>query len=210
MAPTPTPFALLGHEDVVSSVAFYPNPYPHGHHGGASLLPLALVSTSLDHTLRIWDMDTGLCAHTLDAGVPLYAQCRPYRGTPAGGKKEGNREACSAAAILGVGHGKYWFLWDVVSASHEETFEAVVKDTDTAAAVQHLEGLITAHGHIPHSSRALGTDHDGIRDEVDDEEEILSLIRNPKSERIGTLVEGKTTDIVDDESSDDEMALLRK
>ncbi|CCW70331.1 unnamed protein product [Phytomonas sp. Hart1] len=209
------PFAFLGHEDVVSSVSFYANPYPDGR-GGAStgaspLLPLALVSTSLDHTMRFWDMDTGLCVHTLDAGVPLYAHCRPFRAA-AGAKKQGeNSEACSSAAILGVGHSKYWFLWDVVSALHEETFKAVIKDTDSAAAVHHLEGLLSEQGYTPYGSEALGTKHIDNIEENDDDEEMLYLMRKPDNAKMGTIGGKKEDNFKDNnESSDDEMALLRK
>lgn len=105
------PCILVGHEDVVTSVAFYANPaFP--------VLPSAIVSTSLDGTVRLWDADAvGVCSRVLQGPFPVRAQCRPAGG--------------AESALLTVAHGKYWSLWDVVAEGEE--LEVIPKETEAAS-----------------------------------------------------------------------------
>merc|ERR1712032_305567 len=42
---------------------------------GLALLDTTLYSGSVDETIKVWDLATGVCQHTLDAGEAVYALC---------------------------------------------------------------------------------------------------------------------------------------
>lgn len=78
------PYRMLGHTDAVTSVSFYLSPHHHSEsnvHAQSSLwgrtIPVGLVTTSLDGTLRLWDGQTGRCVRVLATGAPVYDHCRP-------------------------------------------------------------------------------------------------------------------------------------
>ncbi|KAL7700874.1 hypothetical protein NQL31_003821 [Lotmaria passim] len=124
------PFQLLGHDDAITSLSFYSNPCRASStapHDEPSVLPLGLVTTSLDHTLRVWDADTGLCVRSCDAGVPLYGHCRPAL-------QPLSDRLVASTAVVAVGHGKNWLQYDIglrgevlddAADSSEETGEGV-------------------------------------------------------------------------------------
>lgn len=151
------PYMMLGHEDAVTSLSFYTNPIGDGGLLG-STVPVALLSTSLDHTIRAWDLDTGLCARSLDSGAPVYQHCRPTTVDP----NDASRRR--QTAIFSVGHSKYWAMWDVVS--DEATFELLVKETEELATGSHTMSVTTPE---------LGAE--GVEGDSSEEDEMMLLRR---------------------------------
>ncbi|KPA78284.1 hypothetical protein ABB37_06427 [Leptomonas pyrrhocoris] len=136
------PFQLLGHDDAVTSISFYANPFVSDC-DDASVLPLGVVTTSLDHTMRVWDADTGVCVRTLDAGMPLYGHCRPALPPLS------DRFTVSSA-VVAVGHGKRWLQYDVgLRGQVLESAEALSELSPTHGGddVEVMENDIVASAH---------------------------------------------------------------
>lgn len=208
------PFQLLGHDDAVSSVSFYANPLVGG---AGQLLPLGIVTTSLDHTLRVWDADTGLCVRSLDAGMPLYAQCRPALPPVSA------RHTAAASAVMVVGHGKTWELFDVDAAGDEEEEASAaalhagvaVTENDIVASAQGGAGGMRFTTFTAATAAAAGGAAGGDSEEEEDEEEedeMQALRRKPATAAAAGNGGGHHADDDDDEeeSSEDEMELLRR
>ncbi|KAG5479450.1 hypothetical protein LSCM1_04713 [Leishmania martiniquensis] len=209
------PFQLLGHDDVVTSLSFYSNPLGAGG-GGAmiGMLPIGLVTTSLDHTLRVWDADTGLCVRSLDAGMPLYAQCRPQLPPV-------SPHWTSSTSIMVVGHGKNWLLYDVGTADElaEETIKVtennVVASAHGLAQDMRLTVLASYAGRPPDGQEETSSSGS------DDDDEMMALQKKPLpaqgpvksaaascAPQNGSRSEGN--DEAEEDSSEDEMEALRK
>ncbi|KAG5505763.1 hypothetical protein JKF63_05099 [Porcisia hertigi] len=215
------PFQLLGHDDTVTSLSFYTNPLSAGGPGARSqVLPIGLVTTSLDHTMRVWDADTGLCVRTLDAGIPLYAQCRPQ--LPPVSK-------CFAlsTAIMAVGHSKNWLLYDVGMVDEFADGETGV-DGSTVTVTEN-DIVVSAHGSAkdvrfsvldPSTSRPSNTREETGSDssDDDDDDEMMALRKKPlppkgqaKSTTASTLaIGGPAEEEEEEDSSEDEMEMLKK
>ncbi|GET88371.1 hypothetical protein, conserved [Leishmania tarentolae] len=206
------PFHLLGHEDAVTSLSFYANPLRSGGRGTlGQVLPIGLVTTSLDHTVRIWDADTGLCVRTLDAGMPLYAQCRPPLPPI-------SPRFASSTAIMAVGHSKNWLLYDVDTSDEA----AVAGGSDVTVTENDI--VVSAHSSakdmrysVLSSYASPPTHHEETgSDSSDDDDEMMALRKKPlpaqdqvKSSVCNTLQNGGDDDDNND-SDEDEMEMLRK
>ncbi|TPP54660.1 WD domain, G-beta repeat family protein [Leishmania donovani] len=170
------PFQLLGHDDAVTSLSFYANPLSSGGRGALSqVLPIGLVTTSLDHTVRIWDADTGLCVRTLDAGMPLYAQCRPQLPPV-------SSRFASSTAIMVVGHSKNWLLYDV------DTADEVVVAGGSGITVTENDIVVSAHGSAEdmrfsvltsYASRLTNDNEETDSGSSDDDDEMMALRKKP-------------------------------
>ncbi|AIN98211.1 U4/U6 small nuclear ribonuclear protein, putative [Leishmania panamensis] len=204
------PFQLLGHDDAVTSLSFYINPLSAADSRAlGQVLPIGLVTTSLDHTVRVWDADTGLCVRTLDAGMPLYAQCRPQLPPVS---------PCFASptSIMVVGHGKNWLLYDVGTANEVAEEEAVTGDSNVVVTENNI--VVSAYGSAEdmrlsvlaaYASRPSNATEET---DSDDDDEMMALRKKPlppqgqmKSTASSLLEDGN-----DDDSSEDEMERLRK
>ncbi|CAG9573492.1 putative U4/U6 small nuclear ribonuclear protein [Leishmania major strain Friedlin] len=210
------PFQLLGHDDAVTSLSFYANPLSSGGHGALSqVLPIGLVTTSLDHTVRIWDADTGLCVRTLDAGMPLYAQCRPQLPPV-------SPRFASSTAIMVVGHSKNWLLYDVDMA--DEVADEVVVAGGSGITVTENDIVVSAHGSAKdmrfsvltsYVSRPTNNNEETDSGSSDDDDEMMTLRKKPpppqglvKSAAASALQNGGHDK--EDDSDEDEMEMLRK
>ncbi|KAK7194903.1 U4/U6 small nuclear ribonuclear protein [Novymonas esmeraldas] len=197
------PTQLLGHDDAITSLSFYANPTMGGGRGGpGEVLPIGIVTTSLDHTMRVWDADTGLCVRSLDAGAPLHGHCRPPL-PPA--------SACfaSSTAVMVVGHSKSWLLYDV--------------GTGDDVAVTENSIVASAHGTAGHMrfdvlAQPLGANDGGSHtsssssseEEEEEEDEMMSLRRKapPSAVRRGDVA--VTAEEDSDSDSEDEMEALKR
>ncbi|KAG5506131.1 hypothetical protein GH5_05814 [Leishmania sp. Ghana 2012 LV757] len=214
------PFQLLGHDDAVTSLSFYTSPFNAGGAGALSgVLPIGLVTTSLDHTLRVWDADTGLCVRSLDAGMPLYAQCRPQLSPV-------SPYWTSSTSIMVVGHGKNWLLYDVGTA--DEVAEETVAGSSVIAVTEN-DIVVSAHGFAEdarlsmlasYATRSSNAKEETSSSGSDDDDEMMALRKKPlppqaqvKSAAASSLENGSHSEHDNDaeeDSSEDEMEMLRK
>lgn len=207
------PFQLLGHDDTVTSLSFYTNPIGDG---GAlrRLLPIGILTTSLDQTMRLWDADTGLCARTFHSGMPLNSHCRPAIAPAASGDG-------ISASVMVVGHGKQWLLYDVPAAELEE----VADDSDGANVVveSNLVAMAQGGGSMEYttapaavSEQQFGRRRNEERDTEDDSEndddddEMLLLMKKKPTSSITAAGKEVEEDLSSSSSSEDEMEALRR
>ncbi|EAN98740.1 putative U4/U6 small nuclear ribonuclear protein [Trypanosoma cruzi] len=167
------PCILVGHEDVVTSVSFCANPV-------FSVLPSAVISTSLDGSVRLWDTDTaGVCLHVLHGPFPVRAQCRPAGGT--------------GSAVLTVAHGKYWSMWDIIADGEEvEVIPTETEATSTMAAA------LLRHGVVPEE------------DEDEEEDEMMALRNEGKMAANDPEVSSLSDNNMDDDDDDEMSFLKKK
>ncbi|CCD20952.1 pre mRNA processing factor 4 (PRP4) like WD domain [Trypanosoma vivax] len=176
------PCILVGHKDVVTSVEFYANP-------SFSVLPTAVVSTSLDGTLRLWDTDAlGSCVQVLQGPAPVRAQCRPVDC------------AGNTGGLVTIAHSKYWSLWDyvadgqTVNVNHKETEDVLTVST----APQERSALLGVT-----AEKSEGSEDK----EEDDEEDEMGTLRRQKNEAVPSPC-GSELNL--DSSDEDEMSALKR
>lgn len=207
--PPLAPFQLLGHGDVVTSLSFYAPPQ-RANGSSSSLLPLALLSTSLDGTVRLWDADTGLCAATLTAGCPVYSHCLPPPIRPTvntnGDDGNGGEEGNTPAAIFTVGHSKYWALWDLLPGDGADGNAAAAA---TGVRVTETETVVDAKSGVAQAGKDLdghGSEDDG--DEEEEEDEMAALKKGKPAATVAAPAKAASNEESDDDE-DDEMEILR-
>eukprot|EP00796_Vickermania_ingenoplastis_P010060 gene10060-7030_t len=177
-APTAHPHHLVGHDDVITSLSFRTAPpgYFKDNSGGVSILgrvlPIALVTTSLDGDIRLWDFNTGVCVKRLESKEPV-------RGHTwlCGGPQDGS--------LVTVSHLKSWFLWGCGRDG------ASVEITDT------LDTVTVARGHAE-GAVAAGEEEEGEESE-EDEEDITALMGGPKQSAKEAKVAEEEEDEEEDE-----------
>ncbi|CAD2221035.1 WD domain, G-beta repeat, putative [Angomonas deanei] len=175
-APTPI-VQFLGHDDHLTSLQFYACQ--------GSLVADALVSTALDHTVRLWDMNTGLCVRTLQSDAPVYDQTQLCTSPEQNSK-----------GIVTVGHAKYWSLWEAATDDNEDVFSflpQVVENEETITLQQ--------NSHQPPAVSAIDNE------ESEEEDEMEALLKKKTEEK---KKEESTTIEKEESSSEDEMMALRR
>lgn len=149
---------LAGHENVVTSVGFQacPTGFFANNEGGVSVLggvlPLAAVTTSLDGTIQLWNMNSGVCVSRLQADGPVRDHCWLH-----GGPQDG--------ALITVGHSKCWSLWGCEEKTSLESAQLL------SNAVSHV--IETA---VKEGAARLGVESDEDEDS-DEEDEMKALMR---------------------------------
>ncbi|KPI83899.1 putative U4/U6 small nuclear ribonuclear protein [Leptomonas seymouri] len=218
------PFQLLGHDDAITSISFYANPF-FSPSEGPSVLPLGVVTTSLDHTMRVWDADTGVCVRTLDAGMPLYSHCRPAL------QPMSDRFAVSTA-LMAVGHGKNWLQYDVglrgemldvegpseLSPTHGVE-RVKVKENDVVASAHGGAGGMKLSVLPPAEASQAAKTSTNENEESSSEEDEMMTLRTKKdgpaeASRAATgthraVMQENASEEEEDESSEDEMEALK-
>lgn len=209
------PYHLVGHDDVITSLSFRtcpPGLFLHQNQrqpaADASslaysssiptvlgrLLPLALVTTSLDKTIRLWDMNTGVCVKTLEAEGPVRSHCWLN-----GGSQDGS--------LVTIVHGKSWSLWgcggEGVATQVMETAHTVVRDDNNGSGSHIAE----------HSTGGQGDEDEDEAGEEEDEDEMAALRKGSASpittqNAVSMTRDTKKVEDDDEDEEEDEMAAL--
>lgn len=190
-----TPHTLVGHEDVLTSVSFQccPTDFFKNNDGGVGVLgrrlPLGLVTTSLDGSIRLWDMNTAVCVKTLKTYTPVRSHCWLN-----GGEQDGS--------LVTVSHGKTWNLWGCGAEA------GGLQQGEEDVGVTHTSSTQVRNVHLIQASREgeTGKEEDGD-DEDEDEEDADVLMQKMASGHIAPA-NGKEEEEEDEE--EDEMELLRR
>lgn len=182
------PCILAGHDDVVTSVEFCRNPsFP--------AVPAALVSTSLDGTVRLWDMNaTGASVQVLRGPSPVRGQCWPAEGGQTG------------ETLFTVAHSKYWSLWSCVADG--ESCEVTRRETEDTVASE----VVTLLRDDVVTSGFREEEGDGD-DEEEEEDEMMALRKHNKTATGESCLAPNNGDECAHESTDDdedEMQLLKR
>ncbi|KAH9597525.1 Pre-mRNA processing factor 4 (PRP4)-like [Trypanosoma melophagium] len=189
-----SPWRLVGHTDVVTSLQFCGN-------SAAVVLPAALATTALDGTVRLWDLDVGgSTAAVLRGGAAVRSQCWPFMNNGVGEKKE--------SVLFTVDHSKYWSLWGAGGGN-----SAVVRH-ETTDTIQ--TGMAT--------TRQQQNEEADEEDMEEEEEDEMMVLRKRKVEGVRESITGGVSastnngrgnhaedkDDDDDDDDDDEMRFLMK
>lgn len=122
---------MVGHEDVITSLSFRSCPPTlfGENQGGVSVLgrihPVGIVTTSLDRTVRLWDINYGVCANTLHTAEPVRGH-----SWVSGGLLDGS--------LVTIGHSKSWFMWGCGEAGVVQVAET--EDTIVTSGRAGVEG----------------------------------------------------------------------
>lgn len=201
--------SLVGHEDEITSLSFCPCPsvFFKDNPGGVSVLgrrlPLAVVTTSLDHTIRWWDMNTGVCVKVVRAEGPVRGHTWIH-----GGAQDGS--------LITIVHGKSWSLWGVGDRSAGSTYRTDGKEKSMNASFQTVETTEVVHV-APRTYPVNGVGSDSNTEEDEEEEDEMKALqrattllhRVPKSspKEEGNANNNSYDDEVEEEN---EMAMLMR
>lgn len=216
------PFLLLGHEDAITSLGFYANPLCRRAGSCPSLLPVGLITTSLDQTMRVWDADTGLCVKALDAGMPLYSHCRPAL------QPLSATRFAESTAVMVVGHGKNWLLYDVGlrgdaldddphvgdasrNGPEEGAVQVQVQETDIVASPHGAAGTMRFSVAASASAQVVAAAAGDDSSSEEEEDEMVALMKPTAVVVAPPSASNKDDENEEEEtSSEDEMEALRK
>lgn len=198
---------LVGHEDEITSLSFRSCPpvFFKDNQGGVSVLgrrlPLALVTTSLDHTVRWWDMNTGVCVKVMHAEGPVRGHTWMNGGTQDG-------------SLVTIVHGKYWSLWGPGSSTKQQLWDNDASATDRPCETVDTVEVLRIPSRQP-TGKWVGIDgkEDDAKEELSEEEEdeMKALQREVVDIEGGNRDKWKD-ELSEDEEDDeeDEMAMLKR
>lgn len=197
---------FVGHEDEVTSLSFRPCPpvFFKENQGGVGVLgrrlPLSVVTTSLDQTIRWWDMNTGVCVKVLHADGPVRSHAWIN-----GGIQDGS--------LVTIVHGKSWSLWGVRNRKSDSTSKKDGKEHPFNESCQTVETnevvRVPSRSYPAHSGNP-----DTEEDDEDAEEDEMKALQSNLNRTLHNIhknpPEGNIHHDETEDEEEDEMAMLMR
>lgn len=208
-APSPSSSHLLvGHEDEITSLSFRPCPpvFFKDNPGGVSVLgrrlPLALVTTSLDHTIRWWDMNAGVCVKVRHAEGPVRGHTWMNGGTQDG-------------SLVTIVHGKYWSLWGPGGSTNGQPGETGASASSRPCETVDTVEVLRIPSRQP-TGKWVGMNEkeddakEEINEEEEEEEDEMKALQREVVDTEGGNRDKSEDELSEDEEDEDEMAMLKR